>query len=92
MPTPSHRLKINDFWEVDNGKGFTCWLFGIGKRAQSEKHAVNKLCATADINNWLFPLRPLQANGMVEWLNGHIEDVLQSHRFQSGKKLEVTLH
>ena len=30
-------------------------------------------------------------NGMIERFNGRIEDVLQSHRFQSGEDLEETL-
>jgi transposase InsO family protein len=30
-------------------------------------------------------------NGMVERFNGRIEEVLQSHRFHSGKDLEQTL-
>jgi len=29
---------------------------------------------------------------MVERFNGRIEDVLQSHHFKSGEKLEITLH
>jgi transposase InsO family protein len=32
-----------------------------------------------------------QTNGMVERFNGRIEDVLQSHRFQSGEDLEQTI-
>ncbi|PTW50464.1 integrase-like protein [Rhodovulum kholense] len=32
-----------------------------------------------------------QTNGMVERFNGRIEDVLQSHRVQSGEDLEQTL-
>jgi hypothetical protein len=35
-------------------------------------------------------VRP-QTNGMIERFNGRIEDVLQSHRFQSGEDLEQTL-
>jgi transposase InsO family protein len=33
-----------------------------------------------------------QTNGMVERFNGRIEEVLQSHHFQSGEELETTLH
>jgi hypothetical protein len=29
---------------------------------------------------------------MVERFNGRIEEVLQSHNFRSGEKLETTLH
>lgn len=35
-------------------------------------------------------MRP-QTNGMVERFNGCIEDVLQSHCFQSGEELEQTI-
>jgi transposase InsO family protein len=35
-------------------------------------------------------MRP-QTNGMVERFNGRIEDVLQSHRFQSSEDLEQTI-
>jgi hypothetical protein len=66
MPTPSHRLNMNDCWKMDNGKGFTHWLFGIGKRAQSGTHKFNKLCAIADIKNRLSASKLLQPNGMVE--------------------------
>jgi hypothetical protein len=57
---------MNDCWKMDNGKGFTHWLFGIGKRAQSGKHKFNKLCAIADIKNRLSASKLLQPNGMVE--------------------------
>ena len=32
-----------------------------------------------------------QTNGMFERFNGRIEDILQSHRFQSGEDLEQTI-
>ena len=35
-------------------------------------------------------MRP-QTNGMFERFNGRIEDILQSHRFQSGEDLEQTI-
>ncbi len=35
-------------------------------------------------------MRP-QTNGMVGRFNGRIDDVLQSHRFQSGDDLEYTI-
>ena len=35
-------------------------------------------------------MRP-QTKGMVERFSGRIEDVLQSHRFQSGQDLQETL-
>lgn len=64
---------------TDNGKAFTDRLFGLRRRA-----------ATGIEHRLAHPMRP-QTNGMVERFNGRIEDVLQSHRFQSGEDLEQTL-
>jgi hypothetical protein len=51
------------------------------------------LTSTAlEIEHRLTPPRSPQTNGMVERFNGRIEDVLQSHHFQSGEELEPTLH
>jgi hypothetical protein len=38
------------------------------------------------------PPRSPQTIGMVERFNGRIEDVLQSHHFQSDQELQATLH
>jgi len=77
---------------TDNGKEFTDRLFGLRKRAQSGKHEFDKLCTALDIEHRLTPPKSPQTNGMVERFNGRIEDVLQSHHFQSGEELEATLH
>jgi hypothetical protein len=77
---------------TDNGKEFTDRLFGLRKRAQSGKHEFDTLCAALEIEHRLTPPRSPQTNGMVERFNGRIEDVLQSHHFQSGEELEATLH
>jgi transposase InsO family protein len=77
---------------TDNGKEFTDRLFGLRKRAQSGKHEFDKLCTALNIEHRLTPPRSPQTNGMVERFNGRIEDVLQSHHFQSGEELEATLH
>ena len=76
---------------MDYGKEFTDRLFGLRKRAQSGKHELDKLCGL-EIEHRLTPPRSPQINGMVERFNGRIEDVLQSHHFQSGEELEATLH
>ena len=89
---------------TDNGKEFTDRLFGLRKRAQSGQHEFDRLCAEFDIEHRLTPPRSPQTNGMVsshglkanhcramERFNRRIEDVLQSHHFRSGEKLEATL-
>ena len=77
---------------TDNGKEFTDRLFGLRKRAQTGKHEFDKLCVELEIDHRLTPPMSPQTNGMVERFNGRIEDVLQSHHFQSGEELEATLH
>ena len=73
---------------TDNGKEFTDRLFGPRKRAATGKHDFDTLCAALDIEHRLTPPRSPQTNGMVEWFNGRIEDVLQSHHFRSGEELD----
>jgi transposase InsO family protein len=74
------------------GKKFTDRLFGLRKRAQSGKRGFDNLCTALNIEHQLTPPRSPQANGMVQRFNCRIEDVLQSHHFQSGEELEATLH
>jgi transposase InsO family protein len=88
---------------TDNGKAFTDLLFGLRKRAATGRHEVDLLCTEFGIEHRLTPpMRPqsepfsaigprTMASGMVQRFNGRIEDVLQSHRFQSGEDLEQTL-
>jgi transposase InsO family protein len=45
-----------------------------------------------DIEHRLTPPKSPQTNSIVERFNGRIEDVLQSHHFQSGEELGATLH
>jgi len=49
-------------------------------------------CTNLGIEHRLTPPKSPQTNGMVERFNGRIEEVLQSHHFQSGEELETTLH
>ena len=76
---------------TDNGKAFTDRLFGLRKRAATGQHEFDQLCADLGIEHRLTPPMRPQTNGMVERFNGRIEDVLQSHRFQSGEDLEQTI-
>jgi transposase InsO family protein len=88
---------------TENGKAFTDRLFGPRKRAASGQHEFDQLCADLGIEHRLTPpIRPqseplsaigprTMASGMVERFNGRIEDVLQSHRFQSGEDLDQTI-
>jgi transposase InsO family protein len=76
---------------TDNGKAFTDRLFGLRKRAATGQHEFDQLCADIGIEHRLTPPMRPQTNGMVERFNGRIEDVLQSHRFQSGEDLEQTI-
>ena len=86
------------------GKEFTDRLFGLRKRAATGAHEFDRLCADLDIEHRLtLPMRPQplgecaihlpvrRINGMVERFNGRIEDVLQSHHFNSREELEQTL-
>ena len=75
----------------DNGKAFTDRLFGLRKRAATGEHEFDLLCSELGIEHRLTPPMHPQTNGMVERFNGRIEDVLQSHRFQSGEDLEQTI-
>jgi transposase InsO family protein len=76
---------------TDNGKAFTDRLFGLRKRAATEQHEFDMLCADLGIDHRLSPPMRPQTSGMVERFNGRIEDVLQSHRFHSGEDLAQTL-
>src|SRR6056300_59442 len=60
-------------------------------RAATGQHEFDQLCADLGIEHRLTPPMRPQTNGMVERFNGRIEDVLQSHRFQSGEDLEQTI-
>jgi hypothetical protein len=88
---------------TDNGKAFTDRLFGLRKRSLTGQHEFDQPCAELGIEHRLTPPMRPQTNPRhdprtdggscldVEGFNGRIEDVLQSHRFQSGEDLEKTL-
>jgi transposase InsO family protein len=76
---------------TDNGKAFTDRLFGLRKRVATGQHEFDQLCTDLGIEHRLTPPMRPKTNGMVERFNGRIEDVLQSHRFQSGEDLEQTI-
>jgi transposase InsO family protein len=77
---------------TNNGKEFTDRLFGLRRRAATGKPELDQLCTDLKIQHRLAPPQHPQTNGMVERFNGRIEEVLQSHNFRSGEKLETTLH
>jgi len=76
---------------TDNGKEFSDRLFGLRKRAATGSHQFDRLCTDLGIEHRLAPPMRPQTNGMVERFNGRIEDVLQSHHFNSREDLEQTL-
>ena len=77
---------------TDNAKEFTDRLFGLRKPAATGTHEFDKPCTALNIEHRLTPPKSPQTNGMVERFNGRVEEVLQSHHFRSGEKLETTLH
>ena len=74
-----------------SGKEFTDRLFGLRKRAATGAHQFDRLCADPGIEHRLTPPMRPRTNGMVERFSGRIEDVLQSHHFNSREDLEQTL-
>jgi hypothetical protein len=77
---------------IGDGKAFTDRLFGLRKRATTGKQGFDTLCSELGIYHRLTPAQSPQTNGMVERVNGRIEDVLQSHHFRSGEDLNATMH
>jgi hypothetical protein len=77
---------------IGDGKEFTDRLFGLRKRAATGKQGFDTLCSELGIYHRLTPPQSPQTNGMVERVNGRIEDVLQSHHFRSGEDLNATMH
>jgi transposase InsO family protein len=76
---------------TDNGSEFTD-RFLTRTRQPSGTHEFDRLCAEQAIEHRLIPPGRPQTNGMVERFNGRIEDVLQTHRFDTTADLETTLH
>ena len=76
----------------DNGKEFADHLFDLRKRTTTGQNEFGTLFSALGIEHRLTPQRSPQSYGMVEWFNGHIEEVLKSHHFRSGEELETTLH
>ena len=76
---------------TDNGKEFTDRLFGKYSREASGQHEFDELCEGLGIDHRLTKPRTPQTNGMVERFNGRLEQVLNSHHFDSGEDLEKTL-
>ena len=77
---------------TDNGTEFTDRLFGSRAKAPSGEHEFDRLCQALDIDHRLTRVRRPQTNGMVERFNGRIEQILQTHRFNSAEDLHTTLY
>jgi transposase InsO family protein len=77
---------------TDNGKEFTDRLFGSRAKDASGEHEFDLLCDSLGIEHRLTRPRTPQTNGMVERFNGRLEQVLQTHRFNSAEDLSKTLH
>ncbi|WP_026609610.1 integrase core domain-containing protein, partial [Methylocaldum szegediense] len=52
----------------------------------------DRLCTEQGIEHRLIPPGRPQTNGLVERFNGRIEEVLQTHHFDSTADLDTTLH
>jgi len=76
---------------TDNGKEFTDRLFGKRARDATGQHEFDALCEALGIDHRLTKPRTPQTNGMVERFNGRLEQVLNSHHFDSAEDLEKTL-
>jgi transposase InsO family protein len=76
---------------TDSGKELTDRLFGLRKRVATGEPEFDTLCTALEVKHRLTPPKSPQTNGMVERVNGRIEEVLQSHHFGSGEELENTL-
>lgn len=77
---------------TDNGLEFTDRRFGARAQSPSGQHEFDHLCQALGIENRLTKPKTLQTNGMVERFNGHLEEVLRSHHFNSADSLKTTLH
>jgi len=77
---------------TDNGKEFTDRLFGGRAKEASGEHEFDLLCASLGIKRRLTKPRTPRTNGMVERFTGRLEQVLQTHRFNSAEGLSKTLH
>jgi transposase InsO family protein len=77
---------------TDNGKEFTDRLFGSRAKDASGEHEFDLLCESLGIEHRLTKPRTPRTNGMVERFNGRLEQVLQTHRFNSAEDLSKTLH
>jgi transposase InsO family protein len=76
---------------TDHGSEFTDRFLTRAKRPSGD-HEFDRFCAETAIEHRLTPPRRPQTNGLVERFNGRIEEVLQTHHFDSTADLETTLY
>ena len=77
---------------TDNGTEFSDRLFGSRAKEPSGEHEFDRLCESLDIDHRLTRVCRPQTNGMVERSNGRIEQILQTHQFNSAEDLHATTH
>ncbi len=77
---------------TDNGKEFTDRLFGSRAKKASGDQEFDLLCDSLGIEHRLTKPRTPRTNGTVKRLNGRLEQVLQTYRFNSAEDLSKTLH
>jgi transposase InsO family protein len=75
---------------TDNGAQFTD-RFATEDKRPSVQHAFHMACAALPAEHRLAPPRHPQSNGMVERVNGRINELLQQTRFDSRTDLQATL-
>ncbi len=72
---------------TDNDRAFTD-RFSQKDRQPSGEHDFDALCASLGIEHRLTPPRRPQTNGLVERLNGRINEILRTTHFDSGADLD----
>ncbi|MBD3767384.1 MAG: transposase, partial [Gammaproteobacteria bacterium] len=76
---------------TDNGKEFTYRYTAKGEREPTGQHIFDQVCKAFNIEHRLTKPRHPQTNGMVEWFNGRISQLLAQTQFRSSQHLRDKL-
>jgi len=76
---------------TESGKEFTVRLFASKEREPRGNQQFDQLCQELGIEPRLTKPKKPSANGMVERFNGHIADVLKTHRFNRREDMQQNL-